>query len=45
MKKRSSNKKKNRGWDPTPWLVALLVLSLIGYLYLSVHGPILIHLW
>lgn len=41
---RSKNSKR-RGWDPTLVLVVIIGFCVLGYLYLSAHGPILIHLW
>lgn len=42
-----SGKSRRKGWrfNPTPLLVAVIVLALLGYFFLSAHGPILIHLW
>ncbi len=41
------SKTRKRRWNlkPTPLLIAVIVLALLGYLYLSAHGPILIRLW
>ena len=38
---------RRRGWrfSLTPILVAVIVLALLGYFFLSAHGPILIHHW
>jgi len=38
-------RKKGRSFNPIPLLVTLIALALLGYFFLSVHGPIMIHLW
>lgn len=38
-------KTRKRSWNLTPILLAVIVLATLGGLYLSIHGPILIHLW
>lgn len=43
--RRGKPRKKARGFNPMPLLITLLFFALLGYLFLSVHGPILIHLW
>ena len=42
-----SRKSRSKGgrFNPIPLLVAVIVLALLGYFFLSVHGPILIHRW
>jgi len=44
---KTKGKARGRSWyfNSIPLLVALIVLALLGYLVLSVHGPIMIHLW
>jgi len=46
-RRKPQRKARGRSWrfNPIPLLVAVIVLALLGYFFLSAHGPILIHLW
>ena len=44
-KTQTKARKKGRSFNPIPLLVALIALALLGYFFLSAHGPIMIHLW
>jgi hypothetical protein len=41
---RKTSRKTSRKWNLAPFLIGFVVLCVLGYLYLSAHGPILIQL-
>lgn len=43
--RKGSSRKRGGRFSPIPLLVAIIVLAMLGYFYLSLHGPILVHFW